>query len=182
MTQHWHRFALSAQIRICYTKDAQKHIKTESCCEQTPVLGVCFLHREKKRRSIFEHIQQPAAASATEEKSGALALCRMARRQHSAASGSAGFGHDDLGKSDGDYEGRLPADSSHLHNRRYRHRVRRAFNDEFLPQRQNGRGIACMAQAHRDHLGDPERSRLYYGLRHAVLLRRSVDGIKHGDS
>ena len=27
LTQHWHRFALSAQIRICYTEDAQKHIK-----------------------------------------------------------------------------------------------------------------------------------------------------------
>ena len=145
-------------------------------------MGVCFLHREKKRRSIFEHIQQPAAASAAEEKSGALALRRLVRRQYSAASGSAGFGHDDLGKGDGDHEGRLPADSSHLHNRRYRHRVRRAFDDEFLPQRQNGRGIACMAQAHRDHLGDPERSRLHHGLRHAVLLRRSVDGINDGDS
>ena len=182
MSQHWHAFALSAQIRICYTKDAQKHIKTESCCEQTSGLGVCFLHREKKRRSIFEHIQQPAAASTAEEKSGALALRRMAWRQYLAASDPAGFGHDDLGKGDGDHEGRLSANSSHLHHRRYRHRVRRAFNDELLAQRPNGRGIACMAQAHRDHLGDPERSWLYYGLRHAFLLRRSVDGIKHGDS
>ena len=182
MSQHWHAFALSAQIRICYTKDAQKHIKTESCCEQTPVLGVCFLHREKKRRSIFEHIQQLTAASAAEEKSGALALCRMARRQYLTASDSTGFCHDDLGKGDGDHEGRLSANSSHLHNRRYRHRVRRAFNDEFLPQRQNGRGIACMAQAHCNHLGDPERAWLHHGLCHAVLLRRSVDGIKHGDS
>ena len=107
LTQHWHGFALSAQIRICYTEDAQKHIKTESCCEQTPESGVCFLHREKKRRSIFEHNQQPAAASAAEEKSGALALRRLARRQHLAASDPAGFGHDDLGKGDGDHEGRL---------------------------------------------------------------------------
>ena len=145
-------------------------------------MGVCFLHREKKRRSIFEHFQQLTAASAAEEKSGALALRRLVRRQYSAASGSAGFGHDDLGKGDGDYEGRLPADSSHLHNRRYRHRVRRAFDDEFLTQRPDGRGIACMAQAHRDHLGDPEWSWLHHGLCHAVLLRRSVDGIKHGDS
>ena len=182
MSQHWHAFALSAQIRICYTKDAQKHIKTESCCEQTPGLGVCFLHREKKRRSIFEHNQQPAAASAAEEKSGALALCRMARRQHSAASGSAGFGHDDLGKSNGDHEGRLSANSSHLHHRRHRHCVRRTLDDEFLAQRPDSRGIACMAQTHCDHLGDPERSRLHHGLRYAVLLRRSVDGIRHGDS
>ena len=182
MSQHWHAFALSAQIRICYTKDAQKHIKTESCCEQTPVLGVCFLHREKKRRSIFEHFQQLTAASAAEEKSGALALCRMARRQHSAASDPAGFGHDDLGKGDGDHEGRLSANSSHLHHRCHRHRVRRTADDEFLAQRSDGRGIACMAQTHRNHLGDPERSWLYHGLRHAVLLRRPVDGIKHGDS
>ena len=182
LSQHWHSFALSAQIHICYTEDAQKHIKTESCCEQTPGLGVCFLHREKKRRSIFEHFQQLTATSAAEEKSGALALRRLARRQYSAASDSAGFGHDDLGKGDGDYEGRLPADSSHLHNRRYRHRVRRSFDDEFLPQRQNGRGIACMAQTHCNHLGNPERSRLHHGLRHAVLLWRSVDGIRHGDS
>ena len=139
LTQHWHGFALSAQIRICYTEDAQKHIKTESCCEQTPVPGVCFLHREKKRRSIFEHIQQLAAASAAEEKSGALALRRLVRRQYSAASGSAGFGHDDLGKGDGDHEGRLSADPSYLHHRRHRHRIRRAFNDEFLPQRPNRR-------------------------------------------
>ena len=145
-------------------------------------MGVCFLHREKKRRSIFEHFQQLTAASAAEEKSGALALCCMARRQHSAASDPAGFGHDNLGKGDGDHEGRLPANSSHLHNRRYRHRVRRSFDDEFLPQRQNSRGIACMAQTHCNHLGNPERSRLHHGLRHAVLLRRSVDGIKHGDS
>ena len=61
-------------------------------------MGVCFLHREKKRRSIFEHIQQPAAASTAEEKSGALALRRMARCQHSAAPDPAGFGHNDLGK------------------------------------------------------------------------------------
>ena len=27
LTQHWHGFALSAQIQICYTEDAQKHIK-----------------------------------------------------------------------------------------------------------------------------------------------------------
>ena len=159
-----------------------KAYKTESCCEQTSGSGVCFLHREKKRRSIFEHIQYLTAASAAEEKSGALALCRMARRQYPASSDPVSFGHDDLGKGDGDYEGRLSANSSHLHNRRYRHRVRRSFDDEFLPQRQNGRGIACMAQTHRNHLGDPEWSRLYYGLRHAVLLRRSVDGIKHGDS
>ena len=182
MSQHWHAFALSAQIRICYTKDAQKHIKTESCCEQTSGLGVCFLHREKKRRSIFEHIQQLAAASAAEEKFRALALRRMARRQYLTASDPAGFGHDDLGKGDGDHEGRLSANTSYLHHCRHRHRVCRAFNDEFLPQRQNSRGIARMAQTHRDHLGDPERSRLYYGLRHAFLLRRSVDGIKHGDS
>ena len=140
------------------------------------------MHREKKRRSIFEHNQQPAAASAAEEKSGALALRRLARRQHLAASDPAGFGHDDLGKGDGDHEGRLSANSSHLHHRRHRHRVRRAFNDEFLAQRPDGRGIACMAQTHRNHLGDPERSWLYHGLRHAVLLRRPVDGIKHGDS
>ena len=156
LTQHWHRFALSAQIRICYTKDAQKHIKTESCCEQTPVLGVCFLHREKKRRSIFEHIQQPAAASATEEKSGALALCRMARRQHSAASGSAGFGHDDLGKSDGDYEGRLPADSSHLHNRRYQDVEiggGRITGREFTPEHPGGIDF-CMY--HADQYAQPK--------------------------
>lgn len=182
LSQHWHGFALSAQIRICYTEDAQKHTKIESCCEQTPGLGVCFLHREKKRRSIFEHFQQLTAASAAEEKSGALALRRLVRRQYSAASGSAGFGHDDLGKGDGDHEGRLPANSSHLHHRCHRHRIRRAFDDEFLPQRQNGRGIACMAQAHRDHLGDPEWSWLHHGLCHAVLLRWPVDGIKHGDS
>ena len=145
-------------------------------------MGVCFLHREKKRRSIFEHIQQPAAASAAEEKSRALALCCMARRQHSAASDPAGFGHDDLGKGDGDHEGRLSANSSHLHHCCYRHRVRRALDDEFLAQRQNRRRIACMAQTHCDHLGDPERARLHHGLRHAVLLRRSVDSIKHGDS
>ena len=145
-------------------------------------MGVCFLHREKKRRSIFEHIQQPAAASAAEKKSRALALCCMARRQHPTASNPAGFGHDDLGKGDGDHEGRLSANSSHLHHRCHRHRVRRAFNDEFLAQRPDGRGIASMAQTHRDHLGDSERSWLYHGLRHAVLLRRSVDSIKHGDS
>ena len=145
-------------------------------------MGVCFLHREKKRRSIFEHIQQPAAASAAEEKSGALALRRMARRQHSAASDPAGFGHDDLGKGDGDHEGRLPANSSHLHHRCHRHRVRRTLDDEFFTQRPDGRGIACMAQTHCNHLGDPERAWLHHGLCHAVLLRRSVDGIKHGDS
>ena len=182
LSQHWHSFALSAQIHICYTEDAQKHIKTESCCEQTSGSGVCFLHREKKRRSIFEHFQQLTAASAAEEKSGALALRRLARRQHSAASDSAGFGHDDLGKGDGDHEGRLPANSSHLHHRCHRHRVRRAFNDEFLAQRPDGRGIARMAQTYRDHLGNPERSRLHHGLRHAVLLWRSVDSIRHGDS
>ena len=182
MSQHWHAFALSAQIRICYTKDAQKHIKTESCCEQTSGLGVCFLHREKKRRSIFEHIQQPAAASAAEEKSGALALCCMARRQHSAASDPAGFGHDDLGKGNGDHEGRLPANSSHLHHRRHRHRVCRTLDDEFFTQRPDGRGIACMAQTHCNHLGDPEWSWLHHGLCHAVLLRWPVDGIRHGDS
>ena len=182
MSQHWHGFALSAQIRICYTEDAQKHIKTESCCEQTPESGVCFLHREKKRRSIFEHFQQLTAASAAEEKSGALALRRLARRQYSAASDSAGFGHDDLGKGDGDHEGRLSANSSHLHHCRHRHRIRRASDDEFLAQRSDGRGIACMAQTHRNHLGDPERARLHHGLCHAVLHRRSVDGIKHGDS
>ena len=27
LSQHWHGFALSAQIHICYTEDAQKHIK-----------------------------------------------------------------------------------------------------------------------------------------------------------
>ena len=145
-------------------------------------MGVCFLHREKKRRSIFEHFQQLTAASAAEEKSGALALRRLARRQYSAASDSAGFGHDDLGKGDGDHEGRLSANSSHLHHRCHRHRVRRTADDEFLPQRSDGRGIARMAQTHRNHLGDPERSRLHHGLRHAVLLRRSVDGIRHGDS
>jgi len=182
LSQHWHGFALSAQIRICYTEDAQKHTKIESCCEQTPGLGVCFLHREKKRRSIFEHIQQPAAASTAEEKSGALALRRMAWRQYLAASDPAGFGHDDLGKGDGDHERRLSANSSHLHHRRHRHRVCRAFDDEFLAQRSDGRGIARMAQTHRDHLGDPEWSWLHHGLCHAVLLRRSVDGIKHGDS
>ena len=182
LSQHWHGFALSAQIRICYTEDAQKHIKTESCCEQTPVAGVCFLHREKKRRSIFEHIQQLAAASAAEEKFGALALRRLARRQHSAASDPVSFCHDDLGKGDGDHERRLSANSSHLHHRCHRHRVRCTFNDELLAQRPDGRGIACMAQTHRDHMGDPERSRLHHGLCHAVLLRWSVDGIKHGDS
>ena len=182
LSQHWHGFALSAQIRICYTEDAQKHTKIESCCEQTPGLGVCFLHREKKRRSIFEHIQQPAAASAAEEKSGALALRRLARRQYLAASDSAGFSHNNLGKSDGDHEGRLSTNSSHLHHRRHRHRFCCAFDDEFLTQRPDGRGIACMAQTHRDHMGDPERSRLHHGLCHAVLLRWSVDGIKHGDS
>ena len=182
LSQHWHGFALSAQIHICYTEDAQKHTKIESCCEQTPGLGVCFLHREKKRRSIFEHFQQLTAASAAEEKSGALALRRLARCQYSAASDSAGFGHDDLGKGDGDHEGRLPANSSHLHHRCHRHRVRRAFNDEFLAQRPDGRGIARMAQTYRDHLGNPERSRLHHGLRHAVLLWRSVDSIRHGDS
>ena len=182
LTQHWHGFALSAQIQICYTEDAQKHTKIESCCEQTPGLGVCFLHREKKRRSIFEHFQQLTAASAAEEKFRALALRRMARRQYLTASDPAGFGHDDLGKGDGDHEGRLPANSSHLHHRRHRHRVCRAFDDEFLAQRSDGRGIARMAQTHRDHLGDPEWSWLHHGLCHAVLLRRSVDGIKHGDS
>lgn len=182
LTQHWHTFALSAQIHICYTEDAQKHIKTESCCEQAPIPGVCFLHREKKRRSIFEHIQQLTAASAAEEKSGALALRRLARRQYLTASDPASFGHDDLGKSDGDHEGRLSANSSHLHHRCHRHRVRCTFNDELLAQRPDGRGIARMAQTHRDHLGDPERARFHHGLRHAVLLRRSVDGIKHGDS
>ena len=145
-------------------------------------MGVCFLHQEKKRRSIFEHIQQLAAASAAEEKFRALALRRMARRQYLTASDPAGFGHDDLGKGDGDHEGRLSANSSHLHHRCHCHRIRRAFNDEFLPQRQNSRGIARMAQTHRNHLGDPEWSRLHHGLRHAVLLRRSVDGIRHGDS
>ena len=53
LTRHWHTFALSAQIHICYTEDAQKHIKTESCCEQTSGLGVCFLHREKEKE---EHL------------------------------------------------------------------------------------------------------------------------------
>lgn len=144
--------------------------------------GRLLFASEKKRRSIFEHFQQLTAASAAEEKSRALALRRMAWRQYLTASDSAGFGHDDLGKGDGDYEGRLSANSSHLHHRCHRHRVRRAFNDEFLAQRPDSRGIARMAQAHRDHLGDSERSRLYYGLRHAFLLRRSVDGIKHGDS
>ena len=145
-------------------------------------MGVCFLHREKKRRSIFEHIQQPAAASAAEGKSGALALRRMAWRQYLTASDPTGFGHDDLGKGDGDHEGRLSANSSHLHHRCHRHRVCRTADDEFLAQRSDGRGIACMAQTHCNHLGNPERSRLHHGLRHAVLLRRSVDGIKHGDS
>ncbi len=156
--------------------------KTESCCEQTPVPGVCFLHQEKKRRSIFEHIQQLAAASAAEEKFRALALRRMARRQYLTASDPAGFGHDDLGKGDGDHEGRLPANSSHLHHRCHRHRVCRASDDELFPQRPDRRGIACMAQTHCNHLGDPERAWLHHGLCHAVLLRRSVDGIKHGDS
>jgi len=53
LSQHWHTFALSAQIHICYTEDAQKHTKIESCCEQTPVAGVCFLHWEKKKE---EHL------------------------------------------------------------------------------------------------------------------------------
>ena len=144
--------------------------------------GRLLFASEKKRRSIFEHFQQLTAASAAEEKSRALALRRMAWRQYLTASDSAGFGHDDLGKGDGDHEGRLSANSSHLHHRRHRHRVRRTADDEFFTQRQNSRGIACMAQTHRNHLGDPERSWLYHGLRHAVLLRRSVDGIKHGDS
>lgn len=182
LSQHWHSFALSAQIHICYTEDAQKHIKTESCCEQTSGSGVCFLHREKKRRSIFEHFQQLTAASAAEEKFGALALRRMARRQYLTVSDPAGFGHDDLGKGDGDHERRLSANSSHLHHCRHCHRVRRTLDDEFFTQRPDGRGIACMAQTHRDHMGDPERSRLHHGLCHAVLLRWSVDGIKHGDS
>ena len=145
-------------------------------------MGVCFLHREKKRRSIFEHIQQPAAASATEEKPRALALRHLARRQHFAASDSAGFGHDDLGKGNGDHERRLSANPSHLHHCCHRHRFCCAFDDEFLTQRPDGRGIARMAQTYCDHLGNPERPWLHHGLRHAVLLRRSVDGIKHGDS
>ena len=145
-------------------------------------MGVCFLHREKKRRSIFEHIQQPAAASATEEKPRALALRHLARRQHFAASDSAGFGHDDLGKGNGDHERRLSANPSHLHHCCHRHRVCRASDDELLSQRKNRRRIARMAQTYRDHLGDSERSRLHHGLRHAVLLWRSVDSIKHGDS
>ena len=69
----------------------------------------------------------------------------MARRQYPAASDPAGFGHDDLGKGNGDYEGRLSANSSHLHYRCHRHRIRCAFNDEFLPQRPDRRGIAGMA-------------------------------------
>lgn len=85
------------------------------------------MHQEKKRRSIFEHIQQLAAASAAEEKFRALALRRMARRQYLTASDPAGFGHDDLGKGNGDHEGRLPANSSHLHHRCHRHRVRRSL-------------------------------------------------------
>ena len=182
LSQHWHGFALSAQIHICYTEDAQKHIKLNLVASRRLYWASAFCIGKRKRRSIFEHIQQPAAASAAEEKSGALALCRMARRQHSAASDPAGFGHDNLGKGDGDHEGRLPANSSHLHHRCHRHRVRCAFNDELLAQRPDGRGIACMAQTHCNHLGDPERSRLHHGLRHAVLLRRSVDGIRHGDS
>ena len=55
-------------------------------------------------------------------------------------------------------------------------------DDELFPQRPDRRGIACMAQTHCNHLGDPERAWLHHGLCHAVLLRRSVDGIKHGDS
>ena len=51
-----------------------------------------------------------------------------------------------------------------------------------VAQRPDGRGIARMAQTYRDHLGNPERSRLHHGLRHAVLLWRSVDSIRHGDS
>ena len=159
-----------------------KAYKTESCCEQTPRSGVCFMHREKKRRSIFEHFQQLTAASAAEEKLWALALRRLARCQHSTASDQVILCCDDLGKGDGDHEGRLSANSSHLHHRRHRHCVRCASDDEFLPQRSDGRGITRMAQTHRDHLGDPERSRLHHGLRHAVLLRRSVDGINDGDS
>ena len=181
MSQHWHGFALSAQIRICYTEDAQKHIKLNLVASRRPDRASAFCIGKRKRRSIFEHIQQLAAASAAEEKFGALALRRLARRQHPTASDPAGFGHDDLGKGDGDHEGRLSANSSHLHHRCHRHRVRCTFNDELLAQRPDGRGIACMAQAHRNHLGDPERSRLHHGLRHAVLLRRSMDSI-NGDS
>lgn len=48
MSQHWHAFALSPQIHICYTEDAQIAYTTESDCEQTPNISVCFLHQDTK--------------------------------------------------------------------------------------------------------------------------------------
>ena len=48
LTQHWHGFALSAQIRICYTEDAQKHIKLNLVASRRPDRASAFCIGKRK--------------------------------------------------------------------------------------------------------------------------------------
>lgn len=48
LTQHWHGFALSAQIRICYTEDAQKHIKLNLVASRRPDWASAFCIGKRK--------------------------------------------------------------------------------------------------------------------------------------
>ena len=48
LTQHWHGFALSAQIRICYTEDAQKHIKLNLVASRRLYRASAFCIRKRK--------------------------------------------------------------------------------------------------------------------------------------
>ena len=48
LSQHWHGFALSAQIHICYTEDAQKHIKLNLVASRRLYRASAFCIRKRK--------------------------------------------------------------------------------------------------------------------------------------
>ena len=48
LSQHWHGFALSAQIHICYTEDAQKHIKLNLVASRRPDRASAFCIGKRK--------------------------------------------------------------------------------------------------------------------------------------
>ena len=53
LAQHWHAFALSAQIHICYTEDAQKHIKQDLVASRRPDWASAFWSRQDLCAKLF---------------------------------------------------------------------------------------------------------------------------------
>ena len=131
------------------------------------------MHQEKKRRSIFEHIQQLAAASAAEEKSGrwlyaawlGVSILPLLTQPASATT--------------------IWEKATEIMKDVYQQILLISTiaaivtasvalaDDELFPQRPDRRGIACMAQTHCNHLGDPEWSWLHHG----TMSRRSSPAV-----